>query len=202
MKFDLETLKAGLQVTYGCVFLVLILWMFPDIRNASKVLLDRAASASTLEVAGFKVAFTEVTVARGLALDDVPSEEQKTVLAAIEGLGSKQFVRLMAVGQLGNLCEFDNPSPEMRNDIAVDYDLAAKGLTRIEPSYPVLEKVQAWRARLIARGETVKIGAPRACYTMTLTEVGSRVKTVIVKNLAPAFNSLVPEGSSKVVAMN
>ncbi len=202
MRIDLDTLKAGLQVVYGFVFLALILWMLPDITTASKVLLDRAASASSLEVAGFKVAFTEVTVARGLALDDVPAEAQKSVLTAIRGLGSKEFVRLMAVGQLGNLCEFDNPTPEMRNAVALDYELEAKGLTRIEPSTAVLAKVEAWGARLAARGEIVTIGAPRACYTMTLTDVGSRVKTVIVKNLAPAFNTLAPEAGAKVVAMN
>jgi hypothetical protein len=202
MRSNLDTLKAGLQVTYGVVFLVLILWMFPDIRDASKILLDRAASASSLEVVGFKVAFTEATVERGLELDNVPADEQKPVLDAIRGLNSKQFIRLMAVGQLANLCEFDVPTPEMRNDVALDYDLEAKGLTRIAPSYTVLQNVQAWSAKAMARGESVKIGAPRACYTMTLTETGSRVKTVIVRNLAPAFNSLVPGGGSKVVAMN
>lgn len=202
MRSNLDTLKAGLQVTYGVVFLVLILWMFPDIRDASKILLDRAASASSLEVVGFKVAFTEATVERGLELDNVPADEQKPVLDAIRGLNSKQFIRLMAVGQLANLCEFDVPTPEMRNDVALDYDLEAKGLTRIAPSYAVLKSVQAWSAKAMARGEDVKIGAPRGCYTMTLTETGSRVKTVIVRNLAPAFSSLVPGGGNKVVAMN
>lgn len=202
MRINLETLKAGLQVTYGVVFLVLILWMLPDIRTASKILLDRAASASSLEVVGFKVAFTETTVARGLELDNVPAEDQKPVLESIRGLNSKQFVRLMAVGQLRNLCEFEHPTPDMRNDVALDYDLEAKGLTRIEPSAAVMENVQAWSTRAMAKGESVRIGAPRTCYTMTLTAIGSRVKTVIVRNLAPAFNNLVPDAGSKVVAMN
>lgn len=202
MRFNLDNLKTGLQVTYGFVFLALIVWMLPDITTASKVLLDRAASASSVEVAGFKVAFTEVMVARGLAVDDVPAEEQKPVLAAIRGLGSQEFIRLMAVGQLGNLCEFDNPTPEMRNAVALDYELEAKGLTRIKPSIEVLDNVRAWNARAIAKGESPRIGAARACYTMTLTAIGTRVKTVIVKNLAPAFNNLAPEGGAKVVAMN
>jgi hypothetical protein len=173
MRSNLDTLKAGLQVTYGVVFLVLILWMFPDIRDASKILLDRAASASSLEVVGFKVAFTEATVEHGLALDNVPADEQKPVLEAIRGLSSKQFIRLMAVGQLQNLCEFDAPTPEMRNDVALDYELEAEGLTRIAPSHAILQSVQAWSAKAMASGEHVRIGAPRACYTMTLTETGA-----------------------------
>jgi hypothetical protein len=202
MKSNLDILKTALQVIYGFVFLVLIIWIFPDIRGASKVLLDRAGSASSLEVVGFKVAFTEASVARGLALDNVPVEDQKSVLDAIRGLSAKQFIRLMAVGQLENLCEFDNPTPDMRNDVALDYDLEAKGLTRIEPSRPVLQSVQAWSVMALAKGKSVKIGAPRSCYTMMLTETGTRVKTVIVRNLAPAFNTLVPGGDTKVVAMN
>jgi hypothetical protein len=201
MSTHLDTLKAGLHVCYGVVFLVLILWVFPDIRSASKVLLDRAASASSLEVVGFKVAFTETTVAQGLVLADVPAGEQKPVLDAIHSLNSREFVRLMAVGQLANLCEYDRPTPTMRNDVALDYDLQEKGLTKIEPSRTILESVQAWHAKVTARGERIAIGAPRNCYQMTLTDVGSRVKTVIVQNLAPAFNNFAP-AANKLIAMN
>lgn len=207
MRINLDTVKGGLQVVYGCVFLVLILWIFPDIRSASKVLLDRAASASTLEVAGFKVAFTEVTVARGLELDDVPAADRKVVLDAIYALDSKQFVRLMAVGRVGESCEYEHPTLGMRNDVALDYELQAEGLTEIAPSRNVLESALRERAQKIAEGKSWDIGMPHDCYTLTLTDVGSRVKTVIVKNLAPAFNMLAPEGgkpngAKKVVAMN
>lgn len=199
MSNGLDVLKAGLQVCYGVVFLVLILWVFPDIRNASRILLDRAASASSLEVAGLKVAFTEGIVAQGLELENVPTNEQKIVLDAIHGLDAREFVRLMAVGQLAGLCEFDHPTPQMRDDVALDYDLQAKGLAKIEQSHAALESVLAWHAKQTARGERIAIGAPRSCYEMQLTDVGSRVKTVIVKSLAPAFNTLSP--ASKVVAM-
>lgn len=201
MSSKIDTLKAGLQVCYGAVFLTLVLWVFPDLRMASKVLLERASTAASFKIAGLEVAFSASAVARGLELANVPAEEQKTVLEAIQSLGSKEFRRLMAVGQLENLCEFQRPTPEMRSDVALDYELEAKGLTKIEPSQETLESVRAWRAGLIAKGETLPIGAPSNCYKMTLTKVGARVKTVIVENLAPAFNAIVPTGN-KLVAMN
>jgi hypothetical protein len=196
----LDVVKGGLQVCYGAVFLALFLVVFPDIRDASKILLDRAASATSLEVIGVKVAFTESAVAQGLELDNVREAEQKIVLDAINGLTSREFIRLMAVGQLANLCEFDRPTREMRNDVALDYDLEAKGLVKIEPSRDVLERVRAWQVKAAAKGEDSSIGAPRDCYKMTLTDIGSRVKTVIVQNLAPAFNMLAP-APNKVIAM-
>lgn len=200
MATKIDTLKAILQVCYGVVFLALILWVFPDLRVASKILLERAATAATFKIAGLEIAFNATAVARGLELDNVPADEQKSVLDAIHRLDSKEFIRLMAVGQLENLCEFQRPTPAMRNNVALDYDLEARGLTKIEPSRDILESVQAWRAGLIAKGESVPIGAPHNCYNMTLTKVGSRVKTVIVENLAPAFTTMVPAGD-KLVAM-
>ena len=68
----------------------------------------------------------------------------------------------MYVGQLKNLCEFDNPSTEMRNDVVFDYGLRDKGLTKIEVNPD---------------------GYPRTCYDMTLTNDGYNVKTVLVKIL-------------------
>ena len=38
----------------------------------------------------------------------------------------------MYVGQLKNLCEFDNPSTEMRDDAVLDYELRDKGLTKMD----------------------------------------------------------------------
>lgn len=200
MATHIDVLKSGLQVCYGIVFLALILWVFPDLRAASKMLLERASTAASFKFSGLEIAFSATSVAQGLELAKVPEEEQAGVLTAVQNLGSDGFRRLMAVGQLENLCEFERPTPQMRSDVALDYDLAAKGLTEIEPSWNTLESVKAWRASVIAKGGDVEIGAPARCYKMTLTNVGSRVKTVIVENLAPAFHALVPTGK-KLVAM-
>lgn len=200
MTTHIDTLKSGLQVCYGLVFLALIVWVFPDLRAASKMLLERASTAASFKFSGLEIAFSATSVAQGLELAQVPENEQETVLAAVQDLGSDGFRRLMAVGQLENLCEFLRPTPQMRADVALDYELAAKGLTQIEPSRETFQSVKAWWASVTAKGGEVEIGAPHQCYKMTLTKVGSRVKTVIVENLAPAFHALVPTGK-KLVAM-
>jgi hypothetical protein len=66
--------------------------------------------------------------------------EKRRVLALIQGLDGKEFIRLMYVGQLKNL---DNPSTEMRNDVVLDYGLRDKGLTKIEVNPARLESVRA-----------------------------------------------------------
>jgi hypothetical protein len=200
MATHLDALKSGLQVCYGIVFLALIIWVFPDLRAASKMLLERASTAASFKFSGLEIAFSATSVAQGLELAKVPEDEQAIVLAAVQNLGSDGFRRLMAVGQLENLCEFERPTPQMRSDVALDYELAAKGLTEIEPSWNTLESVKAWRTSVLAKGRDVEIGAPHQCYKMTLSKVGNRVKTVIVENLAPAFHALIPT-DKKLVAM-
>jgi hypothetical protein len=69
----------------------------------------------------------------------------------------------MYVGQLKNLCEFENPSAEMRDDAALDYELRDKGLTKIEVSPATLECGPSWRRRL--RKERAWIMATRAPAT-------------------------------------
>ena len=94
----------------------------------------------------------------------------------------------MYVGQLKNLCEFENPSTEMRNDVALDYELRDKGLTKIEVNPATLESVRAELDQMKAQGKSLVNGYPRTCYDMTLTDDGYNVKTVLVKSLSATFD--------------
>jgi hypothetical protein len=114
--------------------------------------------------------------------------EKRRVLALIQGLDGKEFIRLMYVGQLKNLCEFENPSTEMRNDVALDYGLRDKGLTKIEVNPATLESVRAELDQMKAQGKSPENGYPRTCYDMTLTDDGYNVKTVLVKSLSATFD--------------
>ena len=114
--------------------------------------------------------------------------EKRRVLALIHGLDGKEFVRLMYVGQLKNLCEFENPSTEMRNDVALDYELRDKGLTNIAVNPVTLESVRAELAKTVAQGKSLDNGYPRTCYDMTLSDDGYNVKTVLVKSLSATFD--------------
>ncbi len=207
MRIILETLKAGLQFTYGIVFLVLILWMLPDIMVASKKLLERAAAATSLELMGVKIAFTPATVRHGFKLVglEVPSDKQ-SVLDAIHGLDTTLFIRLMTIGGTTTSCDYEFAEPQMRRDVVLDYELAGKKLASIERTPQILESVRAKNQKSVSEGAIWTIGEPHACYTLTLTPLGSEVKTAIVTSLAPAFNNVVPstapDEERKVTAMN
>ncbi|MGA7383722.1 MAG: hypothetical protein WBW81_03180, partial [Methylocella sp.] len=97
-------------------------------------------------------------------------------------------ISLMYVGQLKNHCEFENPSTEMRDDAALDYELRDKGLTKIEINPATLESVRAGVAKLAAQGKSLDNGYPRTCYDLTLTNDGYNVKTVLVKSLSVTFD--------------
>jgi hypothetical protein len=94
----------------------------------------------------------------------------------------------MYIGQLKNLCEFENPSTEMRNDVALDYGLRDKGLTKIEVNPATLESVRAELDQMKAQGKSLENGYSHTCYDMTLTDDGYNVKTVLVKTLSATFD--------------
>ncbi|MGH6795420.1 MAG: hypothetical protein ACREDD_04660 [Methylocella sp.] len=152
--------------------------------SAIKVLgveIDMDAAGRALSAADAKRALFHVA--------NLTDAEKRHVLALIHGLDGKEFVRLMYVGQLKNLCEFENPSTEMRDDVVLDYELRDKGLTKIEDSPATLESVRAELAKMVAQGKSLDNGYPRTCYVMTLTADGDNVKTVLVKSLSAAFDN-------------
>ena len=76
----------------------------------------------------------------------------------------------------------------MRNDVALDYGLRDKGLTKIEVSPGTLDAVRAELEKMVAQGKSLDNGYPRTCYDMTLTDDGYNVKTVLVKTLSATFD--------------
>lgn len=206
----LDTIKAGLYLTYGIAFLLLVAWISPEIKGAARMLVARFDRATALEVAGLKLTFTDASIGRGFDLVNIKLEgdNRSVVLRKIHELDAKLFIRLMTVGRTSTSCEYESAEPKMRSDVALDYELAARALTTIAPSPKVLADAREERRQSIAAGKSWTIGEPRACYTMTLTENGSDVKTGIVTNIAPAFNSTgvapedAPKEVPKVTAMN
>ena len=196
MSKALDYIKAALQIAFGLVVLAIILLNFRGLHLAVQKFLERAASVSAIKVLGVEVdmdaagrALSAADAKRALFhVANVTDAEKRRVLALIYGLNGKEFVRLMYVGQLKNLCEFENPSTEMRDDVALDYELRDKGLTKIEVSPATLESVRAELAKMVAQGKSLDNGYPRTCYDMTLTDDGYNVKTALVKNLSEAFD--------------
>lgn len=117
----LDYIKAALQIAFSLVVLAIILLNFQGLYLATRRFLDRAASVSSIKVLGVEVDLGATAVDQALSLQNVAPDKKSRVLPMIQRLDSKEFIRLMYVGQLKNLCEFENPSTEMRNDAALDY---------------------------------------------------------------------------------
>jgi hypothetical protein len=198
MSKALDYIKAALQIAFSIVVLAIILLNFRGLHLAVQKFLERAAQVSSIKAFGIEVdmdaagvdrAFSRADANRALfGKDPLTRAEKSRVLALIHGLDGKEFVRLMYVGQLKNLCEFENPSSEMRSDVALDYELRDKGLTKIEVDPATLESVRAELAQMVAQGKSLNNGYPRTCYDMTLTDDGYNVKTALVRHLSEAFD--------------
>jgi hypothetical protein len=198
MSRALDYIKAALQITFSLVVLAIILLNFRDLHLAVQRFLERTASVSSIKVFGVEVDLDEAGVDRALSaadakralfhVENLTGAEKRRVLELIHGLDGKEFIRLMYVGQLKNLCEFEYPSTEMRDDVALDYELRDKGLTKIEVSPTTLESVRAELEKMVAQGKSLDNGYPRTCYDMTLTDDGYNVKTVLVKTLSATFD--------------
>jgi hypothetical protein len=196
MSKALEYVKAALQITFSLIVLAIILLNFRGLHLAAQKFLERAASVSTIKVLGVEIDMEATDRALAAAdakrtlyhLENLTGTEKRRVLELVHGLDGKEFVRLMYVGQLKNLCEFETPSTEMRDDVALDYKLRDKGLTKIEVSPATLESVRAALAKMVAEGKSLENGYPRTCYDMTFTADGYNVKTVLVKSFSETFD--------------
>ncbi|MGB7044050.1 MAG: hypothetical protein WBD65_03800 [Methylocella sp.] len=196
MSKALDYLKSALQIAFSLVVLAIILMNFRGLHLALQKFLERAASVSAIKVLGVEIDMDATSRALSAAdakralfhVENLTDTEKSRVLALIQGLDGKEFVRLMYVGQLKNLCEFENPSTEMRNEVALDYELRDKGLTKIAVSPATLVSVRAELAKMLAQGKSLENGYPRSCYDMTLTDDGYNVKTVLVKSLSETFD--------------
>lgn len=196
MSKALEYIKAALQIAFSLVVLAIVLLNFHGLYVALQKFLERAASVSAIKVLGIEIDMEATDRALAAAdakravfhVQNLTDAEKRRVVALIHGLDGREFVRLMYVGQLKNLCEFEKPSTEMRNDVALDYELRDKGLTNIAVNPATLESVRAELAKIVAQGKSLDNGYPRSCYDMTLSDDGYNVKTVLVKNLSTTFD--------------
>lgn len=197
MSKALDFIKSALQIAFSLIVLAIVLLNFRGLHLAAQRFLERAAELSSIKILGIEIDLNQEGVERGLSraaaeraiygAENLTAADKKRVLQLIHGLNAKEFVRLMYVGQLKNLCEFENPSTEMRNDVALDYEMRDKGLVKIDVSPATLESVRAELGKIAQQGKKLDNGYPRMCYNLTLTEDGYNVKTVLVKDLSVAF---------------
>jgi len=155
-------------------------------------LLERAGTLTSIEVAGVKIGFDRASVSAQLDFPYLSAAQKDTVQAKLKNLEPDEFERLMNVGELKNLCDFEKPSVEMRRMIALDYQLSDKGLTALKDSPALQKEVEAAiSAKEKESGRASSIGHARACYTLELTDLGRNAKTALLRLFSAAFSQHV-----------
>lgn len=161
-----------------CAVLGVFLVDFFPICDAARTFASRAGHVTTLELpGGVKMTLSEQAVSEKLSPFTADFETLKRdAAAAIARLEPEEFARLMQIGQLSDLCEYENPkTARMRSDVALDYALDEKGLAALSPN------------SLAVTMESGDSGRALKCYDLRLTGLGADVKTALVQSFKDAF---------------
>ncbi len=169
----------------GLIFAALLM-EFSTIRMGVVDLMARVKNVESLELPSFKMAFKSRETASVIPWFEGLNDDKKTMLTDdIRALRPEWLERLLNVGALRNLCEYERPTPEMRVEVAMDYKLEAMGLIEIEPSREVeAAAMRDMRRSMAENAAGWTIGKPVSCYVATLKDRGWLVKTAVLQYLA------------------
>jgi len=190
------------QIIYLVFLAMLALLMgldFPAVFTASRQLLGRADALKSVEIADVKISFDSDEVKNAFATlkindGDVDASKRDRALQLIRNLDQDEFTRLMYVGHLRNLCEYDAPSDaQMRYTVATDYRLVEKKLAEMIDSPDLLTERINYANQQIALTGHADNGRPFHCYFMRLTPDGANVTTALIGSFAEVFD----QGSHK-----
>lgn len=183
--------RAGVTAATCLTGVLLLIFLFFPMKNAAERLLSRANVVTEISWMGAKMSLGESEAAAALKPILDPSqplqELSRNAAREIETLRPEEYERLMQIGLLANLCEFEKPSPRKRADVAIDYSLEEKKLVRIVDSPDTYLFVAASQREKAARPEASANGDPRFCYVLALTDLGRDVRTVLTQSLKPWF---------------
>ena len=110
----------------------------------------------------------------------------------IEEFDKRGLIRLLNIGLLHNVCEFEKANSDMRFDNASDKKLEEKQL--VSPLIDNPKTTNVVRSDIRKRetapgGKPSDIGYPVKCYDLTLTDKGQDARTAIVQSLGCRFNA-------------
>ncbi len=175
----------------GLIFAALLM-EFSTIRTGVVDLMARVKNVEALELPSFKMAFWSRETASVIPWFEGLNDDKKAMLTDdIRALKPEWLERLLNVGALRNLCEYERPTPEMREEVAMDYKLEEMGLIEIEPSREV--EAAAMRDMRQSQSENATswtIGKPVACYAAILKDRGWLVKTAVLQYLAAGLANI------------
>ena len=177
--------RALITAAGGLIFAALLM-EFSTIRTGVVDLMARVGNVESLELPSLKMAFRSTEAASVIPWFEGLSDDKKTMLTDdIRELKPEWLERLLNVGALHNLCEYERPTPGMREEVAMDYKLEAMGLIKIAPSREVQAAAMRDMRQSLAENATGwTIGKPVSCYVATLKDRGWLVKTAVLQYLA------------------
>lgn len=182
----------SLVATLGLVLAIgFVIWNADAIGDGFMGLAGRLGALRGAEFAGVKLDFGEAAIERTVPTElfrHLDAKDKRRIVQNVQSLEPRMVVRLLHVGLLENLCEFEKPTTGMIDDFAIDHHLRDRGLVTLEDSQQTKTKVLATvRKREAAERKKSDIGEPRACYDMTLTDHGRDVKTAVVQVVSANF---------------
>lgn len=189
----LENLLATLGLILAIGFLIL---NADAIGDGFVTLIDRFGRLRGAEIAGVKLDFGEAAIERQVPADlfrHLDSKDKRRIAQDVGSLEPRLVVRLLHVGLLTNLCEFEKPTTGMIDDFGVDHHLQDRGLVTLTDNPQTRNNVFAEiKQREAATRKKSDIGEPRACYDLTLTDHGRNVKTAVVQVVSAGFGGGAP----------
>lgn len=184
----------SLLTTLGLVLAIgFIIFNADSIGDGFVSLADRLGRIRGAEFAGLKLDFGEAAIERQVPADlfrHLDVRDKRRIVQDVNSLEPRMVVRLLHVGLLSNLCEFEKPTTGMIDTFGVDHHLQDRGLVTLADNPQTKAKVLAdVQQREVATRKRSDIGAPRACYDMTLTDHGRDVKTAVVQVVSASFGA-------------
>jgi hypothetical protein len=187
------------QLTKSLIFILIlallatgIFWNIRALDRAVRNLLEQAAAINAIELFGVKLSFNTATVYEFLNFDHLKPVDKDRVHGKLFGLTPEEFIRMMNIGELKDLCVFETPNAGMKQTLSIDRTLHNKGLAEISDNPETFERVRGKFTELAAQAKLPPIGYPLSCYNLKLTEDGYNAKTVLTKALSRKFSQDLP----------
>ncbi len=137
-----------------------------------------------LSIMGVEVDFNEATIDKTVRPDifqHLDAKAKTSVAQKVRGLNNAEVVRLLNVGLLEKLCDFELGTAQMREDFQSDMQLRDKGLAHIQQDdgerAAIIRDIKKKTAESHGPSD---IGYPRICYRITLTDAGRDAHTALV----------------------
>lgn len=195
------SLKSLFLTSLVGLFAMAFVMEFTSVREAVVDAVSSFRRMSSLEIPNMKVVFKSPEEAPAIPfLVSLKGAEKENLFNDIRNLKPELFERLLNIGALPNLCQFEHPDAQMLEDLSFDWKLRDMGLVKLESAPEVRASVLQDMKNKLAAHERWDIGQPVTCYVAKLETRGWNVKTAILQYLSAGLAGAVvpgPEGQAQ-----